>query len=64
MVELNRTQQEIVKLLLENTRTEALVQDRMDKLIKTEWIVCPVCGRKTHNKISFHSKKLNFVLFK
>ena len=56
MVELNRTQQEIVKLLLENTRTEALVQDRMDKLIKTEWIVCPVCGRKTHNKISFHSK--------
>ena len=59
MVELNRTQQEIVKLLLENTRTEALVQDRMDKLIKTEWIVCPVCGRKTHNKITFH-----FVLFK
>ena len=56
MVELNRTQQEIVKLLLENTRTEALVQDRMDKLIKTEWIVCRVCGRKTHNKISFHSK--------
>lgn len=56
MVELNRTQQEIVKLLLENTRTKALVQDRMDKLIKTEWIVCPVCGKKTHNKISFHSK--------
>lgn len=56
MVELNRTQQEIVKLLLENTRTEALVQDGMDKLMKTEWIVCPVCGRKTHNKISFHAK--------
>ena len=36
MVELNRTQQEIVKLLLENTRTEALVQDRMDKRRKTE----------------------------
>ena len=39
-----------------DTRTEALVQDGMDKLMKTEWIVCPVCGRKTHNKISFHSK--------
>nr|WP_300831353.1 cysteine-rich KTR domain-containing protein [uncultured Acetatifactor sp.] len=19
--------------------------------MKTEWIICPICGRKTHNKI-------------
>ena len=64
MVELNRTQQEIVKLLLENTRTEALVQDRMDKLIKTEWIVCPVCGRKNATtKYHFIPNNCYFVTF-
>ena len=61
MVELNRTQQEIVKLLLENTRTEAFVQDGMDKLMKTEWIVCLVCNRKMHKKIREDTELKTFL---
>ena len=30
---------------------------------KTEWILCPVCGRKTHNKIRVDTKLKNFPLY-
>lgn len=31
--------------------------------IKTEWIICPVCGRKTHNKIREDTELKNFPLY-
>lgn len=31
--------------------------------MKTEWIVCPVCGRKTHNKIREDTELKNFPLY-
>lgn len=31
--------------------------------IKTEWILCPVCGRKTHNKIREDTELKNFPLY-
>lgn len=31
--------------------------------IKTEWIICPVCGRKTHNKIKEDTELKNFPLY-
>lgn len=31
--------------------------------MKTEWIVCPVCGRKTHNKIREDTEIKNFPLY-
>lgn len=31
--------------------------------ICTEWILCPVCGRKTHNKIRKDTEMKNFPLY-
>ena len=31
--------------------------------MKTEWILCPVCGRKTHNKIREDTEIKNFPLY-
>ena len=31
--------------------------------IKIEWIVCPVCGRKTHNKIREDTELKSFPLY-
>ncbi|MGI5897214.1 MAG: cysteine-rich KTR domain-containing protein [Oscillospiraceae bacterium] len=31
--------------------------------IKTEWILCPVCGRKTHDKIREDTEMKNFPLY-
>ncbi len=31
--------------------------------IKTEWILCPVCGRKTHNKIREDTEIKKFPLY-
>lgn len=31
--------------------------------MKTEWIVCPVCGRKTHNKIREDTELKKFPLY-
>ena len=31
--------------------------------IKTEWIICPVCGRKTHNKIREDTEMKSFPLY-
>ena len=31
--------------------------------IKTEWILCPVCGRKTHDKIREDTEIKNFPLY-
>lgn len=30
---------------------------------KTEWLLCPVCGRKTHNKIREDTELKNFFLY-
>lgn len=30
---------------------------------KTEWILCPICGRKTHNKIREDTELKNFPLY-
>jgi len=32
-------------------------------LRKTEWLLCPVCGRKTHNKIREDTELKNFPLY-
>lgn len=29
---------------------------------ETEWIICPICGRKTHNKIQEDTILKNFPL--
>ncbi|WP_418703244.1 cysteine-rich KTR domain-containing protein [Anaerotignum faecicola] len=31
--------------------------------MKTEWIVCPACDRKTHNKIREDTELKNFPLY-
>ena len=31
--------------------------------IQAEWIICPVCGRKTHNKIREDTEMKNFPLY-
>lgn len=31
--------------------------------IKAEWIICPVCGRKTHNKIRENTEMKNVPLY-
>ena len=31
--------------------------------METEWILCPVCGRKTHNKIRKDTELKNFPLY-
>lgn len=31
--------------------------------MKTEWLLCPVCGRKTHNKIREDTELKNFPLY-
>lgn len=31
--------------------------------IKTEWILCPICGRKTHDKIGEDTEIKNFLLY-
>ena len=31
--------------------------------IKTEWILCPVCGRKTRDKIREDTEMKNFPLY-
>ena len=30
---------------------------------KTEWILCPVCGRKTHEKVREDTKIKNFPIY-
>lgn len=32
-------------------------------MIAEEWILCPVCGRKTHNKIREDTEMKNFPLY-
>lgn len=32
-------------------------------IIKTQWVLCPVCGRKTHNKIREDSVLKNYPLY-
>lgn len=32
-------------------------------MTKTEWILCPVCGNKTHNQIREDTVRLNFPLY-
>lgn len=31
--------------------------------MKTEWILCPICGRKTHDKIREDTEIKNFPLY-
>lgn len=31
--------------------------------IKIEWSICPICGRKTHNKIREDTEVKNFPLY-
>lgn len=31
--------------------------------VKTEWMICPICGRKTHNKIREDTEVKNFPLY-
>lgn len=31
--------------------------------MKTEWILCPICGRKTHNKIREDTTLKNYPLY-
>lgn len=31
--------------------------------MKTEWLLCPICGRKTHNKIKEDTEMKNFPLY-
>jgi uncharacterized Zn finger protein (UPF0148 family) len=30
---------------------------------KTEWVLCPICGSKTHNKVREDTQLVNFPLF-
>lgn len=32
-------------------------------MMKTEWIFCPICGRKTHNKIRENAEMKNSPLY-
>lgn len=32
-------------------------------MYETEWLLCPVCGRKTHNKIREDTEMKNFPLY-
>ena len=31
--------------------------------IRMDWILCPICGRKTHNKIREDTEMKNFPLY-
>lgn len=31
--------------------------------MQTEWIICPICGRKTHNKIREDTVLINYPLY-
>ena len=31
--------------------------------MQTEWIICPICGRKTHNKIREDTVLKNYPLY-
>lgn len=31
--------------------------------MKTEWILCPICGRKTHDKVREDTEIKNFPLY-
>ena len=35
----------------------------MDKNDRTEWVGCPVCGNKTHNRIRKDTELKNYPLF-
>ena len=32
-------------------------------ILKTEWVLCPVCGNKTRNRIREDTELKNFTLF-
>ena len=32
-------------------------------IIKSDWIICPICGRKTHNKIREDTVLINYPLY-
>lgn len=31
--------------------------------MKTEWLICPICGRKTHNKVRKDTILKNYPLY-